>query len=84
MQGCTTNQFRETDICFIKKQLVIIEQKHCNAVNEVLELARLNNFDVENLEGLKIDINQYDIPTDMPVVLNDSVRFIFYIMFELI
>lgn len=64
---------KETDLCFIKKQLVNLKEKHCNAVNETLELARQNNFNVENLEGLKIDINQIDIPTDITELVNDSV-----------
>jgi hypothetical protein len=55
-----------------------LTEKHCNAVNEALELARQNNFDVENLEGLKIDINQNYIPTDVTELVNDSVRRILY------
>lgn len=46
------------EVCCIKKQLAEMVDQYKVAINQVMKLAKTLNFDIENLECHKIDIDQ--------------------------
>jgi len=64
------------EVCKVQEQLTEMVARYKKTVAEVLELAKTNNFNIENLECQKIDIAQHTNPKNcVTSVVKASVRF---------
>lgn len=75
-QEITDTQKREVDD--LKFQLKRMIEEHRNAIEEVLKLAKIIHFDVDNLECTKIDIGEEKTTDDRncPGTLGEDEEFV--------
>lgn len=66
-----------------KQKIASLVEEYKDTVNQVHKLAKMINFNVEELQNQKFDIDQYKINNthimDAPTVAKDCVSYIIYI-----